>query len=296
MTHEQRAASVLFSQYETVFHVRGSAVSPDSLAEPPANSSNISFVPFYELRAALKAVPGQDATGLLIGNQALLVGARNFQAPKGLGPVRSQRCYIVVLPSHKILDLNALFRTPPVTSIAGTVVYGWSAQLGEYGEDDIRPTSFYATRVGDNYLIVTNDVDNIREVSDALVSLTDRSHLLRTVRDWNMVSRHSIWGYRRYTEKGKGHGENADPSFPISSAEALIFYVESEKKVAVVTILGAQNKDEEEAIKSNSAARALSFRRHSSKVWTATVALTGAHDASDQLFAALSLFGFGAFV
>jgi hypothetical protein len=180
-------------------------------------------------------------------------------------------------------------------SIAGSEVYSWSAEVGEFGEEDVRPSSFYAVTVGNKYLIVTNSLGGITEATHALVSSTDNKELQHTVHNWSKLSQHPIWGYRQYVRK-VGNSHSADVSFPISTAEVLMFYVDSKQEVAVLTVLGPQDNNGAPAINNNSAAKGLSFKRRTTEEWTATISLAGGQDTSDQLFRALSLFGFGAFV
>lgn len=59
------------------------------------------------------------------------------------------------------------------------------------------PVEIYATQAGRAYLLIANDVDELKMVAATLVT-ADRAADLGGVRDWASLSKHDIWGYRRY--------------------------------------------------------------------------------------------------
>jgi hypothetical protein len=290
-----RAASALFSHFETVFFVAGSHLSEDSLDEPPREASNMVLSPLYELREAMKALAGNHAAGLLSGNDAILVGARDFLPPKGLGPVRSQRCYIIVLRGHSTVDLDAHSGTASILTVAGTKVLGWSAAIGEFGEEDPRPTSFYANTINGQYILVSNNLDDLKTISETLSSATNPNRVLEEIREWKQIKGYAVWGYRRYKRRKTGDATVGDASLAIASAEALTFRVDFGAKVCVLSVSGSE-ANVDGAIKGNPTAAFLPFRRQGLGTRSSTILLSDNQQSTDQLFAAISLLGFGAFI
>lgn len=291
---ENQAAAALFAQFDTVFFASGRLVSEHGSEDSTGGGSlDLLALPFTELQGALRALSANVATNLLTNSYAVLVGAKHFTAPKGLGPVHSDRCYVVISKGRKF-DFAGELRGAATASVAGMRVVNWSAQLGEFGEEDKRSSEFYASQVGDVYVLIANDEEELQATAKALSSVISPNAVLDTIPEWKQFQDYEIWGYRRYKRAESGDQSAADPSFPINSAEGLAFGVDFNKDAATVNLVSSST-DEEAVLKANPATKPLVFKRQGSRVWSLTIPL--AHEkAADQLYRVMSLFGFGAFV
>jgi hypothetical protein len=93
-----RAALSLSEQFESVLFSKPQFVSEwdtnNSLPKDPAK--NLRY-PFAYLWLALDSLPTPAASKLLANTDAILVGAKDFRTPHGIGAVRSTRCYVATL-------------------------------------------------------------------------------------------------------------------------------------------------------------------------------------------------------
>jgi hypothetical protein len=110
-SNQPQAASALFSEFETVFYAKADLLSSSGgykgLSEQSANSLR---VPFADLLGALDSLGKPISDEMLHDADAVLVGAKDFRPPAGLGAVRSQLCYVLVLRSGNF-DLGKVARS-----------------------------------------------------------------------------------------------------------------------------------------------------------------------------------------
>jgi len=292
---ESRAAAALFGDFETVFyskpHLLSSSDTYDQLSK--LETSNLRF-PFSYLQGALDALAGQFPTDTLASSEAVLVGAKDFQPPKGLGPVRSQRCYVVVLGKRGAPDLRKTFNYDPVASAAGAPVWNWGAKLGEFGEGDLRTSSLYAVVVANSYLLVSNNLAELQSVADKLASVTDdSSRTLSGIRQWESVSRHEFWGYRRYRHTGVADRMAAGMADVTPSAEALIFFLDSNKK-SVLRLLASDDRTAEKMNAGISKAGVgwPPLKASGARAWETAISFSGDEQSAERTFIVVGLFGF----
>jgi hypothetical protein len=286
---ELRAASVLFGQFETVFYAKGDVVSSSGVYSHVAeNDADMIRLPFFQLREALNALGGDTSKEILNGSEDVLVGAKNFRSPSGLGPVRSKRCYIVILKAGEF-DLHKHFRQSPAASVAGAPVWKWSAKLGEYGEEDPRPSLFYAAHIGVSYLLVSNSLEDLRDIATRISS----KMTVPGIPDWEIICQHREWGYRRYRHSGVADRTAAGMSSVTPSAEALMFFVDFDKEVSLMRLLSI---DEATAAKINAKAKLPPLKSQGKGVWETKIPFAGNEESFGRLAGVMWLFGFGAYV
>src|SRR5260370_13438814 len=104
------AAPVLIEQFETVFYTDIRLMPGSSVGVPLAKEDRLSLSsPFVELTDGLDSLGKNVSAKVFHLTDSLLVGAKDFRPPDGLGPIRSQRCYVVVLKSNNTLELGKYF-------------------------------------------------------------------------------------------------------------------------------------------------------------------------------------------
>lgn len=287
-TEQQRAVSTLFDQFETVFYTKAdllsSSVGYKRLSQQDANALR---VPFANLLQALDPLGKQASSEILGKTNAALVGAKDFRAPGGpppnLGGVQSRFCYVLVLGIRSTFEINKVAKSGVMSSAEG-VVWKWSARPTE---GHAQPYTFYATQVGRSYLLVSNNLDDMRAISTALSNDTTPS--LSALRDWESISQHEVWGYRRYrhTEENKAAAGTSEVT---PDTQALAFFADAKQKTGVLRLFSPTAGT---ADKMNGTGIVSPFKAAGNGVWETKIPLTGDQKTSEQMFAAMSWFGFG---
>jgi hypothetical protein len=240
-TNETHAAAALFQDSETVFRTASNLLS-DS-----ANGGGEAFVtePFNYLTAGLGAIQGRARADITENSEAVLLGAKDFQPPLGLGRVRSTWCYIVVLRSGNSLDLSKYFeKVEAAQAAAGAPVWHWSAKLQEFGEDDPRLSSLFAAEIGQSYVLVSNNLQELLIISRHLASADGDESVLAEIRDWNDVKQHELWGYRKYrADSLAGFSRIIGTAGVTSAAKALIVFVDLKKHMCVLRLRSSRGED-----------------------------------------------------
>ena len=300
MNHESRAAAVLFGEYETVFYSKPQLLSSNSDAYRRLSETKADHLryPFAYLQGALDTLSSPASATVLASSEAVLVGAGGFRPPAGLGPVYSQRCYIVVLEKGSTFDLRKYFNYDPVASAAGAPVWNWEAQLGEFGENSRRVSSLYGSLLGHSYVLVSNDLKELQTVAERLTSSNIDSRDLSEVRQWDVVRQHELWGYRRYQHNRIIDRMAAGMGDMTPTAEALIFFVSSDKKGGVLRLLAS---DDTTASKINAGMRNRRYTWPPLKpsgvgAWETTIPFSGDETSSDLTFIVAGWFGFAVYL
>lgn len=289
--HESRAAAALFGEFETVFYAKRDLSSrAGAFGQLSEKNAEELRAPFAYFLGAFYWMGKQVPAEILSNSAAVLMGAKDFQPPKGLGPVHSQRCYVVVLGKWSTLDLRKYFNYGPVASTAGAPVWNWGANLGEFGEEDPRASSLYAAVVANSYLLVSNNLRELQSIADKLTAPTDDgSQTLSKIREWELVSQQELWGYRRYRHTGIVAGDASGIRDVTPSAEALVFFLDSKKKACVLRLLASDGSTTE---KINTWGVFPPLRLASAGTWETTIPLANDEQTSDRMFYVFGLFGF----
>lgn len=292
-TEQQRAASTLFDQYETVFYAKGDLLSASGgYKRLSKQDTNTVSAPFAYLLGGFDPL-GKKVSAEILGNvDAALVGAKDFRAPGGpppnLGGVQSRFCYVLVLGTRSTFEISKVASKSGVMSSAEASVWKWSVK-GEEGHPE--PYTYYAAQVATSYVLISNNLDDLRTMSTKL-SASNAAPSLSGIRDWEALSQHEVWGYRRYRHDEQNKTA-AGTSEVTPDAEALAFFADPKQKTAVLRLFSPTAST---ADKMNGTGILSPFKAAGSGVWETTIPLTGDQRSSDQMFVAMSRFGFGVYV
>jgi hypothetical protein len=291
--NQQRAASVMFNQFETVFYANGDLLSGSGgykgLSQQNANEVR---APFIYLLQGLDVLGKPVSNEMLGSTDAALVGAKGFRPPggrTGLGDVQSRFCYVIVLRGQSTFDLGKAVSKSAAVSPAEASIWKWSA-AGTEGHPE--PHQFYAMQVAGMYVLISNNLDDLHQVS-ATLSSNDHALSLSGIRDWESISQHEVWGYRTYRHN---EGENKDAAGTLSvmpDAQALAFFFDAKQKAGVLRLFSPTAGT---ADKMNGTNLLSSFKATGSGAWETTIPLTGDQKSSDQMFVVMSWFGFGVYL
>lgn len=291
VANTNRAAAVLFDQFESVFYAKaGLLTGSGGYKQLPGPIAGTLRIPFGDLLGGLNALGQQAPVEMLNDADAVLVGAKDFRPPAGLGGVQSQFCYVVVLRNRSAFDLGKLAKKPGPIASAGGAVWKWVAKPTE-GQHE--PQTFYATQIAHSYLLISDDLGSLQWMVVRLSSANDSAPTLRKIPNWERLSQHDVWGYRRYQQAGIKYKDAAGMTDVTPTAEALSFFVDPEKKVGVLRLLAS---DDTTAKKINSAAKLPSLRPVSQGVWEASIPLLDNEASSEQMLATMWLYGFGLYL
>lgn len=294
----KQAASALVTNFETVFYTRAdlisSAGSYRGLSKRAADSLR---VPFGFLATAVDSL-GKESLAMLLSNvNAAWVGAKDFRAPAGLGGVHSRQCYVLLLKEGSSFDLKKIFSRSPSGKIGEAPMWSWSADLSEFGEGDRRPSTLYAMQVR-QFVLISNGLEELRQVAGQLESREPRNNKSADIRDWTSLSQHDFWGYRNYRHTGVADRDAAGMSEVTPTAQALAFFVDYEEKKGVIRLFASDQTSAEKldnTIVSHKAAM-LPFKASGSGSWQTEVPLSGDEKSSAGMFEVMGLFGFGIYL
>jgi hypothetical protein len=294
---ESHVASALLAQFESVIYEEPSLLARSGayrgLSEGEANTLRF---PFVYLRGALESIGSSTYADLLGNSEGALVGAKDFRPPVGLGAVRSQRCYVVILKPRSAFDFRKYFHKGAVASAAGMPVWNWTAKLNEFGENDPKPSSLYAAQVGQSYALVSNDLSELQLLAANLRSPSDELQVPEGVRNWSSLSRHDVWGYRRYAHASVTDRMAAGMADIGPGAEALAFFLDLHRKAIAVRLYLNPPTDERTVAMINSQATLPPLHPTGSGVWETDILLSGNEQALERTFIVIGLFGFAVYV
>jgi hypothetical protein len=288
---QQRAAAALFDQYETVFYARGDLLSTSGgykrLSKHDANAMR---APFADLLQALDPLGKVDSVEILRNTDAALVGAKDFRPPGGpppnLGAVQSRFCYVLVSVDRSAVEFSKIAPKSHVISTENSV-WKWSAPPAE---GHSQPYTFYAKEIAHSYLLISNELNDLHAIATELDS--DTVPDISGFRYWDSISKHEVWGYRRYmhTELNKTAAGTMQVT---SDAQAIAFFANPEHKTAVLLIFSPTPGT---AHNMNETGIFTPFMSAGKGVWQTQFPLNGDQKASDQMFAVMSWFGFGVYI
>lgn len=291
-TKELVIVRVLSERYETV--VRSQA---NSLKRPSIKSDSerarvaIEKLPFDLLLKGLRITSGARSDSLVDKSVAILLGARDFLPPKGLGPVRSRRCYVLVFNSARDLDVAHAFKGVPTYLEKGHKIWTWSGKVGEFGERDQRASEFFATLVDGSYLLVANNRKDLELCYEDVQSGVAPNNASDDDPELIQMSRHSFWGVRQFVRKGDSVREQEMLPCYASDVDTFSFYSDSNGAGYTIRIR-SQNKTDLDVPCVRPHGLMPQFEKVGRGVWEAKSNFSkGTED--DRLFAVFSLLGFG---
>jgi hypothetical protein len=282
---EARGRSALGGRFETVFRSKADLLAAHGgFGKVRGDAVGSLQLPFANLIASVKP-------GILRAALSVMVGAKDFRSPVGLGAVGSTWCYLVV-PRSRDDVLARYIDGRKVDSSAGRVIWSWSRRLGEYGEGDPRASVLYAVESPGKYLLVSNDESELLAL-DAALGRPAASGGSDPLTQWQMAVGQDYWGYRRYRNVGVADRSAAGLLDVAPTAETLGFVARTGTGHGIVRF--SSTSPDDRTIE-RMAPRILTFRRTDRLSWEADVSLSGDARSVEQLFAVIGLLGFGIYL
>jgi hypothetical protein len=222
---------------------------------------------------------------------AVLVGAKDFRPPKNLGDVQSQFCYILVLSRRSPAELAGDFSRASKISVLAKPAWTWVV-----GPTEGRPesTHLYAVPLGESYILISNNLDDLGNVIQSVSSQTGDRTLMH-LRDWNSVRDQQYWGYRHYRHEEGTNRVAAGLTETANDAQALIYLVDAKTRVSVLRLLTTAN-DSRTAANLNARAALPPFKPLQAGVWETTIPLAGDESTQERIIEVMGLFGFGEYL
>jgi hypothetical protein len=303
---ESHATAVLFGEFDTVFRSKADLLltvysSSGTTAYEGLSKTGAAALsePFSFLLEGLDLLGKRPSADILGSSDAVLVGARDFRPPNGLGVVHLQFCYVFVLKKQSSLDLRNSFHQKPSNSVAGSPVWKWVAPLQE-GQS--QPTTFHAVQLGHSYVLISNDIGELQTIAGKLTSSDHSAQALNGIRDWKVLSSHEYWGYRRNLRGGTLPPDATQVSETLPGAETLIFWVDPKDSAGRLQLIdptlneGAAAKVNERLAQDPSVAFP-AFKSVGAGTWETTVPLSAdGGRTSARMFYVMSWFGFVVYI
>lgn len=292
ISNQSQTASILAEQFETVFYAKAAFLkSPTAYKNLSARTANSLRVPFSDLLGGLQPLGDQVPAQVFDAADAVFVGAKDFQSPHGLGAVQLQFCFVVALRNGSQFDIGSPARTSRLISSVGDGVWTWETKPTE-GQSN--PQKYFALQSSHAYLLVSSDITTLRAIAGELGSKNRKAvQLPKGIPNWQSLSQHDLWGYRRYRH-GEVQDKNAAGTNDVTStAIALLFSVDASKKNAVLRLLASDGSTAE---KMNAAGKLSQLKPVDAGSWETNVSLADNGETAEKVLAAMWLFGFGIYL
>lgn len=287
-----RAAAFLNSQYETVAYmdVRLLTQFHDD-PNPPSADANRNHdlplalrLPFVKFVGAIRSL-APEAESVIEGQyEHLLGGAKAFAPPTELGMYDYEGCYIAISYRSVNSKVSALFNHREKSAQHGVDFWHWSLPPVE---GHPMPFAFYATTVGERYLIVATTVDAMLDAAIVMQSGSISSGILGVSED---VLTHEYWIYRPVwhmpaqipTTKGKAGAT-------VTAALSFVADTKLLRGTFDIRVIG----NAEVSAAQLPYASGFTYSRAGPSTWKAQLAIGDGPGVVEKLYEVLSLFGFG---
>lgn len=285
---EENAASVLLDRFETVFYAKADLLitsKPSSLSQRDRAALS---APFANLLAGLQELGDNAEADLMNASEAVLVGAREFSPPQGLGSVQSKFCYILVLGPQNTIDAQHYFKSSPSEG-----AWKWTIKPSA---GHPQPSSLYLVQVGKSFVLVTNLLPETRVVADPLTSSRENRTKSPDVREWRDLSLHPLWAWRKYRPDIPNSNRAAAGLTDIAPpARALTFAVQPEKSVAWLRL--DTSPADGQTVSNLGAKTSLGpWVSLGGGLWETKISLRGDEATVERLLSVMGLFGFGLYL
>jgi len=277
---ERRAATILIGRFEAVARSTPRAVISAFIKEE--QGGQMLSAPFDRLVDAIRGLGESSAFSVIENAKSLLLGARDFRPPSGLGAVGYQFCYIVVLaPGQKA---EQYLQNLPTETAEGVRVFRWQT------ESDGRRASYFATYLAAGYLVVASSIPDLLTVTGPLGLLAaDTSHHAESI---GRFERHEIWVFRKDEKASSDYDSRKMVPHSVRSVAA---FSDSGSGNCIVQLTTAPQSTAGRAGIRISPDLPLFVRQGAT--WQAQVQLTGTEeDVFSRFFVIMSLLGFGAHI
>ncbi|WP_150106351.1 hypothetical protein [Anaeromyxobacter dehalogenans] len=290
---ESKAVAVLTGRFETVVFTSG-RLATETLQPGALGAVDSVRLAAYVGRFWLDELRPDAGRSLAELSRSLLVGAKDFRAPSGpppsLGGVRSTKCFVFTLRPGARYDLDA--RLASAARVPGMPDGRTGKARQQEGEPE--PVSWFAAPAGTAYVVLANDLDELRAVVRMLS--TSGPPGAANLLDAPLLAGQSAWAHRRYriaraADPGAAGTKDLSPS-----AIALVVVPDVKSNTVRVRLHGAPG-DTAFVAKLNTGSFLPAFREVEPGVWE-SVAVRGASRDTDaeMLLSVLYLLGFGVFL
>jgi len=295
---ETRAASMLFTQFETVAYARADFLSSFDTDDKEKNVDSIANLrlPFGEFVAGLKALGPNVESDLDMRYSAVLVGAKDFGGEDGLGMgmdglglINSRKCYIAVLKDGVQPDIDHHFSKSSSESIAGKSVWTWSVPQFE---GTPKSTKFYAAQIGSSYFVMANDRPDFEKAVKLLTSTEDSLAASVSIPGWETFSAYKYWINRQFRRSGVYSLDAAGLADLTPDVSSLTFFANVDKRESYIQVRSSDTSMK----KIPNLVRGFDQNRlqpQGEGIWQAKIPLSKEETGTDTLFHVFYRFGFG---
>jgi hypothetical protein len=293
--HYQRAReqvlTVLTARFETVFAAdTGLAEATETPHDVPKNVAKALSAPFAVVQYGITGLGQPFASRIWHDTSWVFIGAADFEPPAGatgLGEVRSRQTAIFVLKHPGALWSFSNRPSPALKRTPDGEAWTWQSP-GSEGHP--APFVFVATEVPGPYLVISDNERDCQSVANELERppspATDAGAM-----DTTAFSKSRLFGYRKYVHT-ENNRDASGMSVVSDDAIALQFSFEGKSPRGELALFG---RNSQTADRINGARLLPALRMSSPGRWSTTIRLDRDSDALEELFAVLSLFGFGVY-
>jgi hypothetical protein len=283
---EKNATALLFSRFETVVYT--STEIPSGFDAPNSDEAILRY-PFVELLAGLKTLDPNTVTDIERGYSPILVGAKDFVRPEGLGPVSSHDCYVGLLKGGQQPNLEADFRKARSELIEGKQAWAW--EIPPY-EGHPYPTTFYFTQVAGSYFVMANNQQDFREVLNELTPTESSKTVPVSIPGWNTFSAYKYWAYRSIRRSGVADSQAAALTNLPGTVGALAFFADIGARQSYFQVYSS-GETMKTVPKDLPVSALVHFQPREPGVWQAAIPLLMKKTANNALFQVFFYLGFG---
>jgi len=298
-----QVASVLSGEFASIFYANSKPLLEARLIDSKSIGSEGSLErPFSYLSEAYAIVPGHLFKEILKAGNGVFVGAKDFRPPEGalgLGDVLSRRCYVVLLKNSGTFDIALYLRRFPPAKLIDRDVWKWSVHIDEFDSDLVngvpmgkpKTTSIYSRQIGNRFLLLSNDLQEMEIVSDRLVASSQGHPSQDEIREWSELTQNQLWGYRLY-EHNEDLDKMAAGTQEVSpGTKAIACFLRPDRKTLTVRMFTSSIEGAETIKRLNSEKLFPLFKPIGNGAWESVIPTSD----GAALNAAMGLFGFIAY-
>jgi hypothetical protein len=287
-SNESLVPPVLLAEFETVAHTSaGLLMDSSDYKGLSVQIRNLLRFPYADLIGAFDSLGKQSLKTLIDEADAVLVGAKDFRPPDGLGSVRARLCYVIALRNPNRFDFLSAVDKSRLSPSDGSI-WKWVTKPTESAREG---QTFYATQLGRSYLILSNNLSDVRTVAKKLALAEAPS--VPEFDNSAGISKKDFWVYRRYDASPRDDQNAAGLTDVTPSAHALSFSVESDSKSSVLRLIASDGGTAERL---NATGKLPALRPVTLNTWQTTISLNDEKDVVEPMLTIMWLFGFGAYL
>lgn len=286
-----RAASVLFPQFESVVYATTDVLSrldSPSGSTPNTGSNQLPIslrLPFIQLLVGLHPLGPDALTTLNTNYSGVLVGAKGFKPPEGLGMFSSQDCYIGLLRPGKHSIIETDLNQSGSQTIDGQKVWTWTAPpFDGYPHT----TTYYMADIEHSYFVMGNDLTAFRATMRQLSQGTEDDS---KISDPDALTDKAYWAYRAIRYNKVTHDIDPTGTAPQTVTVVMKFTAD------FGTMTGQLEADTSDAaLQTNPKdlpGDAFNYQRKAPGIWVATISIAKDPKSTTALYTVAAVFGFG---